>query len=114
MKQWPFAHTIEMTYRLRDGVLEVATAIVNLSAEPMPVAVGFHPYFQLTDSRRDDWTISVGARTRWKLAAEQGADRRDRADRAAAFPTRRRRRCATSTSTTTSAIWCATRAAAPR
>ena len=51
MKQWPFAHTIEMTYRLREGVLEVATSIANLSAEPMPVAVGFHPYFQLTDSR---------------------------------------------------------------
>ena len=67
MKQWPFAHTIEMTYRLREGVLEVATSIANLSTEPMPVAVGFHPYFQLTDSRRDDWTISVGARTRWKL-----------------------------------------------
>jgi len=67
MKQWPFAHTIEMTYRLHEGVLEVATSIVNLSSEPMPVAVGFHPYFQLTDSRRDDWTISVGARTHWQL-----------------------------------------------
>jgi aldose 1-epimerase len=67
MKQWPFAHTIEMTYRLRDGVLEVATSIVNHSAEPMPVSVGFHPYFQLTDSRRDDWTISVAARTHLKL-----------------------------------------------
>ena len=32
-----------MTYRLRGGVLEVATSIVNLSAEPMPVAIGFHP-----------------------------------------------------------------------
>ena len=71
MKQWPFAHTIEMTYRLREGVLEVATAIVNLSAEPMPVSVGFHPYFQLTDSRRDDWTISVGARTHWLLQANK-------------------------------------------
>jgi hypothetical protein len=29
MKQWPFAHTIEMTYRLRDGVLEVATSIAT-------------------------------------------------------------------------------------
>lgn len=67
MKQWPFAHTIEMTYRLADGTLEVATTIVNLSAEPMPVAIGFHPYFQLTDSPRDEWTISVGARTRWIL-----------------------------------------------
>ncbi|HJO37709.1 MAG: aldose 1-epimerase [Vicinamibacterales bacterium] len=67
ISQFPFAHTIEMTYRLRDGMLEVATRLHNLSTEPMPVAIGFHPYFQLTDSRRDDWTISVGARTRWLL-----------------------------------------------
>jgi aldose 1-epimerase len=68
MKQWPFAHTIEMTHRLRGGVLEVRTTITNLSDEPMPVAVGFHPYYQLTDSRRDDWTIAVAARTHWLLA----------------------------------------------
>jgi len=67
MRQWPYAYTIEMTYRLSDGVLEVATTIANLSDEPMPVAIGFHPYFQLTDSPRDEWSISVGARTRWLL-----------------------------------------------
>ena len=67
MKQWPFAHTIDMTYRLREGTLEVETTIANMSAEPMPVSVGFHPYFQLTDSPRDEWTISVGARTHLKL-----------------------------------------------
>ena len=68
MKQFPFAHTLEMTYRLQDGVLEVRTKIQNLSVEPMPVAIGFHPYFQLTDSSREDWTLSVGAKTRWLLA----------------------------------------------
>jgi aldose 1-epimerase len=68
MRQFPFAHTIEMTHRLRDGVLEVATRIDNLSIEPMPVAVGFHPYFRLTDSPRDEWTLSVAARTHWPLA----------------------------------------------
>ena len=68
MKQWPFAHTIEMTHRLQDGVLEVRTKITNMSGEPMPVAIGFHPYFQLTDSPRDDWTIAVAARTHWLLA----------------------------------------------
>ena len=68
MKQWPFAHAIDMTYRLQEGVLEVTLSIANMSAAPMPVAVGFHPYFQLTDSTRDDWTIAVGARTHWKLA----------------------------------------------
>ena len=69
MKQWPFAHAMDMTYRLQDGVLEVSLSIVNMSAEPMPVVVGFHPYFQLTDSPRDEWTIAVGARTHWKLAS---------------------------------------------
>ncbi len=68
MKQFPFAHTLQMTYRLQDGVLEVQTRIDNLSVEPMPVAIGFHPYFQLTDSTREDWTISVGARSQWLLA----------------------------------------------
>jgi aldose 1-epimerase len=68
MKQFPFAHTLEMTYRLADGVLEVKTRIENLSVEPMPVAIGFHPYFQLTDSTREDWVLSIGAKTHWLLA----------------------------------------------
>jgi aldose 1-epimerase len=68
MKQFPFAHIIEITHRLRDGVLQVTTKIENLSTEPMPVSIGFHPYFLLTDSRRDEWTIAVGAKTHWLLA----------------------------------------------
>jgi aldose 1-epimerase len=65
MAQFPFAHTIEMTYRLKDGTLEVAVKLNNLSAAPMPVAIGFHPYFQVNDAPRDDWTFSVGAKTHW-------------------------------------------------
>jgi len=68
MKQFPFAHTLTITYRVSEGALEVRTTIDNMSREPMPVSLGFHPYFQLTDSTRADWTISVGARTHWKLA----------------------------------------------
>jgi aldose 1-epimerase len=68
MKQFPFAHTITMTYRLQDGALEVRTRIDNLSVEPMPVAIGFHPYFQLTDSPRDEWTVALDARAHWRLA----------------------------------------------
>ncbi len=68
MKQFPFAHTIDMTYRLQDGVLQVTTKIANLSTDPMPVAIGYHPYFQLTDSKREEWTVSVGARAQWLLA----------------------------------------------
>jgi aldose 1-epimerase len=65
MAQFPFAHTVEMTHRLKDGVLEVSVKLNNLSAAPMPVAIGFHPYFQVNDAPRDDWTFSIGAKTHW-------------------------------------------------
>ena len=67
MAQFPFAHLIVMTQRLHDGVLEVRTRIENLSADPMPVAIGFHPYVQVTDSGREDWTISVAAKSHYLL-----------------------------------------------
>ena len=71
MKQWPFAHTIEITHRLADGALEVRTRIVNQSDETMPIAVGFHPYFRLPGSPRDQWTIAVAARTHWLLTPQK-------------------------------------------
>ncbi len=68
VKQFPFAHIILMTYTLQDGALQVTTRVENLSTDPMPVSIGYHPYFQLTDSTRDSWTISVAAKTNWLLA----------------------------------------------
>ena len=54
MANWPFAHEYEMTYRLGNGTLEVRTTIVSRCAEPMPVAIGFHPYFNLPGVQRDE------------------------------------------------------------
>jgi aldose 1-epimerase len=68
MTQFPFAHTLTMTYRVQEGALEVRTRIDNLSNDPMPVAIGFHPYFQLTDSPRDEWTVALDARAHYRLA----------------------------------------------
>jgi aldose 1-epimerase len=62
MAQFPFAYAIEMTHRLHGGSLEVATTVENLSSEPMPLSLGYHPYFQLTDSPRDDWRVHLAAR----------------------------------------------------
>ena len=57
--QWPFAHEYEMTYLLKDGVLEVRTTVINLSTEAMPVSFGFHPYFRIPDVPRDEWTAQL-------------------------------------------------------
>lgn len=65
MKQFPFAHTVTTTYRVSNGTLEVRTRLDNMSTEPMPVVIGYHPIYELPDGNRDDWTISVDAKTHW-------------------------------------------------
>jgi aldose 1-epimerase len=64
MAQWPFAHEYEMTYRLADGVLEVRLTVVNLSSQPMPLMVGFHPYYRIPDVPRDEWLAHIPAHQR--------------------------------------------------
>ena len=68
MAQFPFAHTLEMTYRLENGALEVQTVLHNESTQPMPVAIGYHPYFQLQDAPRDDWQVHLAAREQYVLS----------------------------------------------
>lgn len=62
MAQFPFAHTIEVTHKLHNGVLEVLTTVENLSSEPMPLGFGYHPYFQVNDAPRDEWTVDIPAK----------------------------------------------------
>jgi aldose 1-epimerase len=64
MAQWPFAHEYEMTYRLSGGSLEVRTTVSNLSAESMPLAIGFHPYYRIPGIPRDQWILHIPARKR--------------------------------------------------
>jgi len=62
MAQWPFAHQYDMTYSLANGTLEVKTTVTNLSTDAMPLAIGFHPFFQIPDIPRDEWTAHLAAR----------------------------------------------------
>jgi aldose 1-epimerase len=65
MKQFPFAQTYTMTIRLKDGTLEVNTRIDNLSTDPLPVSIGYHPYFALPETDRNHWSLDFGAETHW-------------------------------------------------
>lgn len=65
--QFPFASTIEMTYRLRRGELEVETRVLNESLEAMPLSLGYHPYFQLHDAPLGEWRVRLAARSLWTL-----------------------------------------------
>ena len=68
MAQFPFAHSIEMTYRLSNGVLSVETEIENLGTQAMPVAIGFHPYYQIPGGR-DAWTVHIPAKEHVELTS---------------------------------------------
>jgi aldose 1-epimerase len=68
MAQFPFAHTVEMTYRLSAGVLEVETRVENHAKAPIPVSLGYHPYFRLHDSPRNDWKVHLAAREHLMLS----------------------------------------------
>ncbi len=51
MAQWPFAQEYEMTYELSKGALETRLVVTNLSADPMPIVLGFHPCFRIRGGR---------------------------------------------------------------
>jgi aldose 1-epimerase len=67
MAQFPFAHSIEMTHRLSNGVLEVRTSIHNESSDPMPLLIGYHPWYQIPGVSRDRWTVHMPVREHYIL-----------------------------------------------
>lgn len=70
MAQFPFAHTVTMTYRLSAGAVEVETVIDNHSSEAFPIAIGFHPYFRLPDAPRDQWLVHLAAKDHLVLSKD--------------------------------------------
>lgn len=63
MANWPFAHEYEMTYRLEGGVLSTSVTVRNLSGDPMPVVIGFHPYFLIPGVPRSECAAHIPARS---------------------------------------------------
>jgi aldose 1-epimerase len=64
MAQFPFAYTVEITYRLKDGNLENSTTVKNISNADMPVMMAYHPYFH-PGGDREKWEVSIGTQTYW-------------------------------------------------
>jgi aldose 1-epimerase len=61
--QFPHPFRLEVTYRLKDSLLEMETTAHNTGDEDMPAGFGIHPYFR----RPDRGAVQVPARKRWEL-----------------------------------------------
>ena len=70
MAQFPFAQTVEITHRLSNGILEVRTAIHNESRDPLPLLIGFHPWYQIPGIPRDEWKLHLPVREHYALSSK--------------------------------------------
>lgn len=50
--QFPWEFTAQIVFQLTGARLRITTRVHNRSAEPMPYALGFHPYFRVADKTR--------------------------------------------------------------
>ena len=70
LAQFPFPHTIAMTYRLAGGVLEVNLTFNNHATEPMPLVIGFHPYFTIPGVPPYRWRVHIAAEEQVTLSPQ--------------------------------------------
>jgi len=68
LAQFPFAHKLEWRHRLAEGRLSIRLTITNESGQGMPLTIGFHPYFAIPGSGRDDWKVELPVRTHLLLS----------------------------------------------
>lgn len=59
---FPFPHDLELVVELRGPVLRVTTSLTPTSDQPVPVAFGWHPWFELPDVPRADWVLRTPLR----------------------------------------------------
>jgi aldose 1-epimerase len=62
--QFPFAFSLEVTYRLFEGRLSMKTLARNNGEREMPVGFGIHPYFR----KPAQGVVTVPAEERWELS----------------------------------------------
>lgn len=67
LSAFPFPHRIEMEVTASGAAVGVTTTVVATGSEPVPVAFGFHPYFQIPAVPRSEWEVSFPVRRRLTL-----------------------------------------------
>ncbi|NJN30085.1 MAG: aldose epimerase [Synechococcales cyanobacterium RM1_1_8] len=54
---YPFDFELRLTYHLKGSQLRLDLSLLNQSPEPMPFALGFHPYFPAVDKVQLNFTL---------------------------------------------------------
>jgi galactose mutarotase-like enzyme len=59
---FPFAHELRVEVRIAPHTLSITTRLTPTAPQPVPVAFGWHPYFQLPGVPRNEWELELPAR----------------------------------------------------
>lgn len=58
---WPWEFQTDFTYRLLGDTVRIEIDVHNPGTRPMPYGVGFHPYFEVPQARKDATQIGTAA-----------------------------------------------------
>jgi aldose 1-epimerase len=64
---WPADYRLQITYRLGNGWLRVEATAENPGPEPLPMGLGYHPYFRVAPFGGEEAIVTVDAGKRWEL-----------------------------------------------
>lgn len=67
LEAFPFPHEVAIEVSLADGTIRIETVVRASGGVEVPVAFGYHPYFQLPGIARRDWVIDVPVTERLEL-----------------------------------------------
>lgn len=56
---YPFKHRLEMTHRMDHRGISVHLEVFNESEKDLPISFGFHPYFDLRNSTREEVIVDL-------------------------------------------------------
>ncbi|WP_205876140.1 aldose 1-epimerase [Mycobacterium camsae] len=59
LANFPYPHKLQMTVRLAERTLSVATTITPTGYRAVPLCFGYHPYLQLPGTDRSEWLIET-------------------------------------------------------
>ena len=62
--RWPSLSAFSFEWRLQGGALHLAVTVRNVGDEPLPMGLGWHPYFAIPSGRRDQARLRLPAARR--------------------------------------------------
>ena len=69
-RSYPHSFELRMTFALKDARIDFEVEVENFGSEPMPIGIGFHPYFNVplsSASSKAECTVKVPAAKVWEL-----------------------------------------------